>query len=217
MDIQFRPLRPRAHRAHGQTFSDATGSIVAQPEARTGSLRYLTGEEQTAQAAAKSELKEANLSRFKRLKPQTVTRSRAQLVKMRSLRDGENLPRVVEPDAEGVDLRRWAQGNVRFVREQLLTYGAMLFRGFGVRTIDEFGELTRILSPDLIDYAEPSSPRTELSDRVYTSTEYPPEQSILLHNELSYAHEWPQTIYFYCQQPAARGWGNAAGVESAGA
>jgi hypothetical protein len=33
---------------------------------------------------------------------------------------------------------------------------------------------------------------------VYTSTEYPPEYFVSLHNELSYAHRWPSKLLFFC-------------------
>jgi alpha-ketoglutarate-dependent taurine dioxygenase len=40
---------------------------------------------------------------------------------------------------------------------------------------------------------------------VYSSTEYPPEMTLSLHNELSYADVWPTTLYFFCLVPAASG------------
>ena len=40
---------------------------------------------------------------------------------------------------------------------------------------------------------------------MYTSTEYPADQSISLHNELSYAHRWPEKLFFFCQTEPQRG------------
>jgi alpha-ketoglutarate-dependent taurine dioxygenase len=40
---------------------------------------------------------------------------------------------------------------------------------------------------------------------VYSSTEYPAHQHIPLHNEQSYARDWPMKIWFHCQFAAAQG------------
>jgi alpha-ketoglutarate-dependent taurine dioxygenase len=40
---------------------------------------------------------------------------------------------------------------------------------------------------------------------VYTSTEYPPEFAISLHNELSYSSRWPARVFFCCLTPAPHG------------
>jgi alpha-ketoglutarate-dependent taurine dioxygenase len=37
-----------------------------------------------------------------------------------------------------------------------------------------------------------------VQDKIYTSTDYPAEQSIFLHNEGTYWMKWPQKIYFCC-------------------
>jgi len=59
--------------------------------------------------------------------------------------------------------------------------------------------------PELLDYVEGSSPRTVLGDGLYTSTEYPPDQLISLHSELSYAHRWPARLFFHCVVAPATG------------
>ncbi|HKG15724.1 MAG TPA: TauD/TfdA family dioxygenase, partial [Pyrinomonadaceae bacterium] len=40
---------------------------------------------------------------------------------------------------------------------------------------------------------------------VYTSTEFPADQHIPLHHEMSYSHNWPTKIWFHCAQPPALG------------
>ncbi|MFT7224160.1 MAG: alpha-ketoglutarate-dependent taurine dioxygenase [Cellvibrionaceae bacterium] len=44
-----------------------------------------------------------------------------------------------------------------------------------------------------------------MQGQAYTSTEYPPEQDITLHNELSYSTEPPRTIEFFCEIAPATG------------
>jgi hypothetical protein len=44
-----------------------------------------------------------------------------------------------------------------------------------------------------------------VAHHIYTSTEYPADQSIFPHNENSYAHVWPRKIFFCCLTPAREG------------
>ena len=46
---------------------------------------------------------------------------------------------------------------------------------------------------------------------MFTSTEYPADQLIELHNELAYAHSWPMRIAFYSRQTAASGGATTVG------
>ena len=80
----------------------------------------------------------------------------------------------------------------------LLEHGAVLFKGFDVGSLERFHHCTRQLSDAAASYIDGNSPRTKLSESIYTSTEYPPELSISMHNELSYSHAWPARLYFCC-------------------
>ena len=82
---------------------------------------------------------------------------------------------------------------------------ALVFRGFGItrETLDPV--LDRLL-PNRLAYVHGNSPRTKVGSNVYTSTEYPSEFTISMHNEMSYAHAWPTRLAFYCQvQPGGGG------------
>jgi alpha-ketoglutarate-dependent taurine dioxygenase len=59
--------------------------------------------------------------------------------------------------------------------------------------------------PNRLAYVHGNSPRTKVGDNVYTSTEYPPEFDISMHNELSYAHAWPTRLLFFCEIAPATG------------
>jgi hypothetical protein len=54
-------------------------------------------------------------------------------------------------------------------------------------------------------YAGGASPRQALGEGLYSSTEYPPELSLSLHNELSYAAIQPRHLFFFCVTPAESG------------
>ena len=82
--------------------------------------------------------------------------------------------------------------------ETLLTKEkALVFRGFGV-TEDTLGPVLDGLLPNRLSYVHGNSPRTKVGRNVYTSTEYPAEHTISMHNELSYAHRWPDRLAFFC-------------------
>jgi alpha-ketoglutarate-dependent taurine dioxygenase len=80
-----------------------------------------------------------------------------------------------------------------------------LLRDLNLQTTGDFETVARTISPRLIEYGERSSPRTRISRGIYTSTDHPPDQPIVLHNEQSYTLNWPMKIWFYCAQPAATG------------
>jgi alpha-ketoglutarate-dependent taurine dioxygenase len=92
-----------------------------------------------------------------------------------------------------------------FIRQRLQRHGAILFRGFNLNSVDEFELLLRSLTGELLEYSYRSTPRTQVSGRIYTSTEYPAHQTIPLHNEMSYTRNWPMIIGFFCVEVAAEG------------
>ncbi|MFJ2502385.1 TauD/TfdA family dioxygenase [Streptomyces sp. NPDC093108] len=81
---------------------------------------------------------------------------------------------------------------------------ALVFRGFGV-TPQELDEVLDELLPNRLAYVHGNSPRTKVGKNVYTSTEYPQEFTISMHNEMSYAYAWPTRLLFYCQQQPETG------------
>lgn len=114
------------------------------------------------------------------------------------------LPFLMRPDLADLSLAHWAKGNLSVIDANLLQYGAILFQAVGVTTQEDFGQLIETLFPETLSYVERSTPRTRLTDRLYTSTEYPASESIALHNESSYASVWPGKVCFFCLSPADR-------------
>ncbi len=135
-----------------------------------------------------------------------VTTARESLVRTGALPEtGSPLPLVIEPALGEVDLVTWAAGARDLIEQQLVRYGALLFRGFGVGSAEELESVVRAISGEALRYTERSSPRSEVGRNIYTSTDYPPELEIFLHNEHSYKDEFPRLLYFFCQQPAEAG------------
>ncbi|EQC00391.1 TauD/TfdA family dioxygenase [Photorhabdus temperata] len=84
-------------------------------------------------------------------------------------------------------------------------HGAIIFRGFQLDSVDDFRHSVQAVTPDIIDYTEPSTPRTQIASKIFTSTEYPADQRIPLHNEMSYRRTWPQYLWFWVQTAAKTG------------
>lgn len=140
---------------------------------------------------------------------QPVSISQTQLVRIGHLPGRDDaLPLLVEPVDEyrgTLKLHEWAVDHLQMIDRAVLRYGGVLFRGFDTRTQDEFHRFLDSLGVQLIQYNESSTPRTQLRKNVYTSTEFPNDQTIALHNELSTSATVPQKIWFFCDLPAAQG------------
>jgi alpha-ketoglutarate-dependent taurine dioxygenase len=131
--------------------------------------------------------------------------SREALVRVETLAAGHPLPLLIAPAALEVNLAAWARSERAFLEEHLLRHGGLLFRGFGPASVAQFEQFARAVAGELLEYGERSSPRSALGNQIYTSTDHPPEQPILLHNEQSYTLNWPMKVFFHCLQPAAAG------------
>lgn len=114
-------------------------------------------------------------------------------------------PVVVSPAAAGLGLAEWAGENRAWLETTLNRAGAVLFRGFGVDDVDDFQRFMLSASGELLPYTYRSSPRTQVKGNVYTSTEYPADQSIPFHTEMSYTRTWPMKIGFLSLIVAATG------------
>lgn len=109
------------------------------------------------------------------------------------------------PTVSRLDVREWLASSGMVLRRLRDEHGAVLLRGF--RPLDAAGlaELATTLSGELLDYNNRSSPRTRVEGKVFTSTEYPADQAIPLHNEMSYTSSWPETLFFLSVVPASEG------------
>jgi alpha-ketoglutarate-dependent taurine dioxygenase len=151
--------------------------------------------------------REPDFNEFKARRRTMVRLSPEDLVRVDYLDGKRRFPLVMEPEAAGLDLVAWAENNREFIEQRLLERGAVLFRGFKIEGVSQFERFACVISGELLDYRERAAPRREVGSRVYTSTEYPADQSIPLHHEMSYSHNWPAKIWFFCVQPAQQGGG----------
>ncbi|MFN2635012.1 MAG: TauD/TfdA family dioxygenase, partial [Thermoanaerobaculia bacterium] len=151
-----------------------------------------------------AERRQAQSHQLKSMRRKGVDLSNMEDVKVAELSPGRACPLVVEPAGETMDLAEWAARERSFLEARLLKHGAILFRGFGVKSADEFERFASSLCPELFgEYGD--LPRETVGGKVYGSTPYPSDQPILFHNESSHMHRWPMKIFFYCVLPAQSG------------
>jgi len=99
----------------------------------------------------------------------------------------------------------WAKSNAAAIDAMVARNGVVLIRGFDIATPAAFRAFCEALRSDLKTYTGGDSPRTEVEDKVYTSTEYDAGLEVLLHNELSYAGWSPDRVSFGCIVAAETG------------
>jgi alpha-ketoglutarate-dependent taurine dioxygenase len=114
-------------------------------------------------------------------------------------------PREITP--EDVDVG--PSGLLTYLRDidldkLLLREKALLFRGFKI-SAETYDDTCAALLPNRLPYVHGNSPRTKVGHNIYTSTEYPAEETIWMHSELSYSATWPSRLIFICDRAAATG------------
>ncbi|RST18334.1 TauD/TfdA family dioxygenase [Streptomyces sp. WAC05374] len=119
--------------------------------------------------------------------------------------DDEPFLLEVRAHEPGLALDAWIAGRREELRAGLDRYGALLLRGFDVPDPEAFGRAARAVSPELLGYLERAATRTEVADKVFTSTELSADQWIPFHHEMSYSHNWPSLLYFYGDLPSPVG------------
>jgi alpha-ketoglutarate-dependent taurine dioxygenase len=127
------------------------------------------------------------------------------LVRSYYLDPERKLPLVIEPCVNDLDPLAWAETQREFIAHELDQHGALLFRAFDIHSVERFEQFIRATSNGALPYSERTSPRSQVSGNIYTSTDYPASESIFLHNEQSYNVQFPLKIYFFCVTPATGG------------
>jgi alpha-ketoglutarate-dependent taurine dioxygenase len=91
------------------------------------------------------------------------------------------------------------------LRRALDAEGAVLIRGIPVRNEADFGRVRDVVIRQRAQYKEQATPRTSFGDDVYSSTDFPADQRIMLHNENSYTLSFPGLLLFGCLESAEEG------------
>jgi alpha-ketoglutarate-dependent taurine dioxygenase len=175
-------------------FQALLNDIVADPSAR---IKTLIKRDQSVR-------KDSEIKRLRTTRRKGVDLSRVGGVRTSALEPVQTLPLVIEPVSDDVDLAEWTTTNKEIVEQYLLKHGAILFRGFAVDSANEFERVASAFCPELFgEYGD--LPREEQGGKIYGSTPYPADETILFHNESSHMHRWPMLICFYCVTAAKSG------------
>jgi len=142
---------------------------------------------------------------FASKKVRAVQLSGTDLVDLRTL-DSE-LPLIITPKTEKLVLDAWVADNRDFVEEKLMLHGGVLFRGFDYKDENRFTGFVSDQPYELMSYFEGSTPRKEVASKVYTSTLFPREETIALHNEYSSSMRFPLKVWFFCNRAPVPGTG----------
>jgi alpha-ketoglutarate-dependent taurine dioxygenase len=129
------------------------------------------------------------------------------------LRPGRPALLTAEPDG---DAPGWADQHREALRAVAAEHGAVLVRGLGQQDADQVaGVFRRLAATGLMSEREAFAPRRVYSDGVYSASQWPPGQQMCMHNELSYALEFPGLLMFACLTAADSG--GATGVADSAA
>ena len=112
---------------------------------------------------------------------------------------------VCKPKKKDLDIFTWASAHRCIIEDEILKYGGILFRDFGLYSLSEFNRFAQLLAPNLLEYVYRSTPRTRLGGKIYTATEYPADRTIPLHNENAYSLSWPKKLFFFSVLVASEG------------
>lgn len=84
-------------------------------------------------------------------------------------------------------------------------HGAVLLRGFPLKTAEDCADIARQLITTPMNYMGGNIVRQPVKDLVYTSSEFPSAISLPIHNEMAYSDKFPERILFFCLETAEVG------------
>lgn len=107
--------------------------------------------------------------------------------------------------SDTTELTAWIGDHMDDVKTGLNEAGLVLFRGFDTEDAATLKKTLALFGADPMTDARWSTPRSSVGEGAFTSTEFPAEQWIVLHSEMSYARTWPRLLMFQCKDAADTG------------
>lgn len=120
------------------------------------------------------------------------------------------IPVVVSPRPSGRQdfafLLSFVKDNCAAINKVIGETGAVLFRGFEVRTAEQFEQIALLIKPNLSKQYLGTSPRTSTSEYTFTASEIGPSKPVAAHCEMAFLpNSKPERIFFCCLQPSEYG------------
>jgi alpha-ketoglutarate-dependent taurine dioxygenase len=108
---------------------------------------------------------------------------------------------AIEADADRGKVEPFLRSAAGDIQAVLHARGAVLLTGLPLESVKDFVAVRDALLPETTPYVEAATPRMDVGQGVFTSTEFPASEEIALHNENSYARTWPGYLVFGCLVP----------------
>ncbi len=101
----------------------------------------------------------------------------------------------------------WVRENKTDLTEMMLDSGTVFFRGFPVKTAEDFDAFFTAFGLPAFTYKESLSNavRVNKTPKVFTANEAPPEAGIFLHHEMAQTPIYPSKLFFFCEIAAGEG------------
>jgi hypothetical protein len=184
-------------------FEQLLDTVLAQPDTPLKSLDLIS--QITRRIRMESiEREKPKMKSLKDIRRKALDLSQMSVVKTSTLGPGQTLPLILEPAVDSVDLAEWVRNNHDFIQTNLLKHGAILYRGFNLKGLEDFERVATAVCKELFaEYGD--LPRAGVAGKIYKSTPYPNDKMILFHNESSHMNRWPMKINFFCVKAAEQG------------
>ncbi|KAK3219993.1 hypothetical protein Dsin_013963 [Dipteronia sinensis] len=86
-----------------------------------------------------------------------------------------------------------------FLDSLLHKTGTVIFRGFDVKTAEDFNTVIEAFAYEELSYVGGTAPRTNIVGRVFTANESPPDQHLDFHHEMAQELVPPSKLFFFCE------------------
>jgi hypothetical protein len=105
------------------------------------------------------------------------------------------------------DACNWAAENRERLVADASAAGTVLFRGFPLKTAEDFDRFVGAFGLPNFAYEDSLSNavRINKTPRVFTANEAPPDVTIFFHHEMAQTPIYPSRLFFFCEQPAVQG------------
>ena len=116
---------------------------------------------------------------------------------------GQCFPLVITPVQEynSRDLEfwcSWIKDNNNWLEDELLQYGAILFRDFPITSAEDFDVFVKMFGYKSFPYVGGAAPRTVVTGNVFTANEAPSSAKIPYHHEMAQVPNFPKVLFFQC-------------------
>lgn len=118
-------------------------------------------------------------------------------------------PVFIEPNSGDISgplkFKAWIANQRLAIDDAITNFGGVVFRGFGIRSIDDFDAVISEFPMYDEGYRGGGFVRSRIKGNVLESTRIDPSIRIGLHSEMAYLRDYPPRIAFFCRRAASVG------------